>query len=318
MKILFTYDVELSPRRYREAPKKIENNVAGSYYGGEQGKWGLLDQLHLFNRHGMKAVCFVEALSSHVVGDEHLRRICGEIQQLGHEVQMHLHPEWLLMAETPGLRELGAQAMATMPLDRQIALMETGLAALHRVGMTTVSAHRAGGFLANRDTLRAASAVGLRFESSYNADFLTKGCDIALDAVQIAPARIEGVWSFPVANLITAAGQWRHMQVCAVSDSEIRAGLRRLAEAGADHATLVSHSFELISRDRSKPNPVLVRRFRAMLDGFAAAPGIAVIGFDDIDTAEIDETVWNRRLAPIGPLPTLRRHAEQLASRFHE
>ncbi len=318
MKVLFTYDVELSPRRYRAAPDRIEDNIGGSYYGGAKGQWGLLDQLRLFNRHGMTAICFVEALSSLVVGDAHLRRICGEIQQLGHEVQMHLHPEWLLQSDEPGLRELAGQAMADLSLEQQIRLMETGLAALHRAGATGVSAHRAGGFLANRDTLRAAHAVGLRFESSYNADFLGKGCNIALDAVQIAPTTIEGVWSFPVSNVMTSSGRWRHMQLCAVSNSEVQAGLERLAEAGADYATLVSHSFELISRDRSKPNPVLVRRFCSMLDSFAPDPDIAVIGFDDINTSDIDGSVWNRKLAAIGALPTLRRHAEQVVSRFYE
>lgn len=318
MKVLFTYDVKLSPRRYQTAPNRIEDNISGSYYGGAKGQWGLLDQLRLFNQHGMKAICFVEALSSLVVGDAHLRRICGEIQQLGHEVQMHLHPEWLLQSDRPALRELAGPAMADLSFDQQTRLMETGLEALHRAGATNVSAHRAGGFLANRDTLRAAHAVGLRFESSYNADFLGKGCNIVLDAVQIAPTTIEGVWSFPVSNLLTSSGKWRHMQLCAVSNSEMRAGLEKLAEAGADYATLVSHSFELISRDRTKPNPVLVRRFRSMLDCFAADPDITVIGFNDVDTARIDGSVWNRKLAAIGALPTLRRHAEQVVSRFYE
>lgn len=319
MRVILSYDVELWPQAHKADPAGLAGNVAASYYGGEAGRWGLLEQLDLIGTYGMKAVCFVEALSSLVVGEDHLKRICDEIQMRGHEVQLHLHPEWLLFSDKPALRALAARKLSALDLASQTSLMELGLDMLHRAGATLVSAHRAGGFRANLDTLRAAARAGLDFDSSYNASYLGDGgCEIDLGAVQIGPREVEGVWTFPVGNIRTAGGGWRHMQVCAMANAEMRAGLAALRDAGSDFATIVSHSFELISRDRTRPNPVLVRRFRQMLDDLHADRTIRLVGFNDLDPDDIDEAAWSRAPAAIGAIPTWRRYVEQALCRIYE
>jgi hypothetical protein len=311
MFVFSTFDVELSPGRYRRHPTELAANIAGAYYGGATGRWGLLDQLQAMSAAGLKAVCFVEALSSLVVGAAHLQRICEEIQELGHEIQLHTHPEWLMMSDRPALHALGAEGMRELGLAAQTAVIELGLEALHRAGVPHVLAHRAGSFHANADTLRAAAAQGLRFDSSYNASFLGDGCDIDLGGIQFAPRHVGAIWSVPVSNLRTRGGRLRHLQLCAISVSELRQGLAALRAAGTTHATLLSHSFELLCRGRSKPSRLLVRRFLDTTALLAEDQHCTVSGFADVVEAEIDETAWDRAPAPVAFGATLLRTASQ-------
>ncbi len=94
MQILLTVDVELSPMRHKLHPTDLATNIRGAYYGGRAERWGLRDQLDALQRHGLKAVFFVEALSVTVTGLDHLAKVCALINGYGQEIQLHTHPEW--------------------------------------------------------------------------------------------------------------------------------------------------------------------------------------------------------------------------------
>ena len=74
--------------------------------------------------------------------------------------------------------------------------------------------------------------------------------------------------------------------------------------------TIVSHSFELMSRDRSRTNRLVRRRFERLCAALAAEPGAAAATYRDAPPAP------DADLAP-GPLPhnrlrTAVRQSEQL------
>src|SRR5437879_4757325 len=60
-----------------------------------QGEYGVAFQLKVLNEHGLKGVFLVEALFADALGLEPLSRVVNMIQDAGHEVQLHVHPEWL-------------------------------------------------------------------------------------------------------------------------------------------------------------------------------------------------------------------------------
>ena len=76
--------------------------------------------------------------------------------------------------------------------------------------------------------------------------------------------RHEGLIEVPVTQIGTRGGL-RHLQLCAVSSIEMTAALDHAAGRGHPVATIVSHSFELASRDGCRPNRVHLRRFEALL-----------------------------------------------------
>ena len=67
------------------------------YVHGPGGQGGLPTQLQVMNDHGLKSVCFVEPLFAGRFGQAPLAEVVGVVQQAGHEVQLHLHTEWVML-----------------------------------------------------------------------------------------------------------------------------------------------------------------------------------------------------------------------------
>jgi len=61
----------------------------------ERGERGLRYQLDVIERHGLKAVVFLEALSAGVLGLDLLTEVVRLVQKRGHEVGLHIQTEWL-------------------------------------------------------------------------------------------------------------------------------------------------------------------------------------------------------------------------------
>jgi len=92
-----------------------------------------------------------------------------------------------------------------------------------------------------------------------------------------------GVSEIPVAAIGDTPGSIRPAQVCALSAAEMRAGLYHAAETGRPAFAIVTHSFEMLSRDRKRPNRAVMRRFAAMCRTIAGHPGLTTNGFADLD-----------------------------------
>ncbi|MES3020530.1 MAG: hypothetical protein V4857_02990 [Pseudomonadota bacterium] len=259
LKVFITVDTEVWPntpgwpRTPIAAARTDFRRESALYLDGATGagEFGVGYQLAMLARYGLKACFFVEPLAAARIGTAALEKVVGQVQRAGHEVQLHLHTEWLGDLHDATLPPRYRQFMHEFSMPEQAALIRAGAALLEQAGAAPVCAFRAGSFGANADTLRALAACGLAYDSSYNPTCLHP--DFARTPVLEQPARIGGVWEFPVSSYADYPRHRRHAQLCACSFAEMRAALMAAWQARWYSFVIVLHSFELL-RGRSPPH----------------------------------------------------------------
>jgi peptidoglycan/xylan/chitin deacetylase (PgdA/CDA1 family) len=329
LKVMLTIDAEIWPKdadwpRRAVAPDKTDfaDELAADIYGNmADGEYGLPYQMAVLNRHGLKAVYFVEALFASRIGVPVLKDIIDTIRAGGHEVQLHLHTEWLGDIHDPLLPHGHRQYLSQFTREQQRALIRKGLDNLAAAGAGKIDAFRAGSFGANRDTLLALADNGIAIDSSYNRTCLQDDWGLVRPPVQ--PVRLDGVWEFPMAAFCDYPGHFRHAQLCACSFAELRHALLAGAQAGWYSFVILMHSFELLKnrhgRNELKRDHLVMRRFEKLCAFLASRPDLfCTTVFSEIDLAtippvdqDIDKTIIRSR-----PLDTAWRYVEQGFSRF--
>lgn len=286
-----------------------------------KGDFGIPYQMALLNQHGLKATYFVEALFGSAIGLGPLREIVQLVRDGGHEVQLHLHTEWLREIRDPALPAQFQQHIRQFSLEDQTRLIARGVENLIACGATDVCAFRAGNFGANFDTLRALAANGLKFDSSHNTCYLDTTCQMPTDSLLLQPREIEGVWEYPVSFFVDYPGHYRHAQLCACSFPELRNALLAAWREEWHSFVIVFHGFELLKHfnqaDRTTtPEPINLRRFRQLCEFLGAnRDKFHTAQFAELDPRAIPSVHAERPLN--SPLRhTARRYAEQAVSRF--
>lgn len=315
MDVLLTVDTELSPARSIATAGELAANIRGSYYGAPTGDGGIPFQLAVLREHGLKGVFFVEALASVAIGDEPIRNIVQLIAADGHEVQLHTHVEWLRIAREKPLGNATWQYTRHYSEAEQIRIIALGKEILARCGAPNVNAFRAGGFAADNATLRALRANAIQFDSSYNYPYLGHECAIDVPGMLVDTAVVEGIVEVPVTCFMDRPGHFRHTQVCACSFSELSSMLTQAHAAGFATFVIVCHSFELITRDRTRTDPIAVARFRKLCRFLADhRDRFRTVGFDGVDpTARppkrpLKSSIWR----------TGARYVAQAVDRFYQ
>lgn len=312
--VLVTIDTELSAGLFQRgtgARANLESSVFGACAGGRFGIGWQMDRLEA---HGLKGVFFVDPMPALVYGAGPVEATVAPIVARGHEVQLHLHPEWLAWADAQPVGAARGQSIADFAEADQRRLLALGLDLLAQAGAPRPIAFRAGNYGADDATLRALASLGLAWDSSFNAAYLGAPCRIGLPAATVAPVRREGVVELPVAALHDRPGHLRPAQLCALSAAEMRAALAHAAMPGQPPFVIVSHSFELLSRDRQRPNRAVIARFEAMCRAIAATPGLESAGFADLDPALADRPLAAARLGPSWPRTAARIAAQAIAT----
>lgn len=311
-KVQYTVDTELSLRLYQDgasAQENFDSSIAGKCRDGE---FGIFYQMDLLEAAGLTGVFFVDPMPALVYGPGVIARIVQPIVDRGHEVQLHIHTEWLEFAREHDHAHLRGRNIADFTLDDQIRLLDQARALLMMAGAPRPTAFRAGNFGANDDTLRALSALGVRYDSSFNPAFLEGECDIDLPPQTPPFAEHLGVGIIPVSTIEDRPGSIRAVQLCALSAWEMRDALSHAADEKWPCFTIVSHSFELLSRDRSRANPIVVRRFQAMCRNIAEHNRLEPVGFD----ALTPRTSRSLTKLPVNLVRTAMRYGEQAVSRI--
>ena len=282
---LFTVDTELSLAMQRGGAS-AEENYRSAYLGEtDKGSFGIPYQLDCLDRHGLKGVFFVEALHAQLLGDELLKRMVDEIGGRGHDVQLHLHVEWLWFHEGALQLPRKKQHIGDLSYAEQLELLGLGQAALERCGARP-TAFRAGNYGANDDTLRALKTLGIGIDSSFNPTM--DASKVSLPPETAVPVTHEGVLELPVSWFHDRPGNRRHVQLCAVSHAELAHTMRAAERQGHPVFNIVSHSFELLSRDRTRPHEIVIRRFEKLCETLNAQGGTSVI--DDLEMDVVGQT----------------------------
>lgn len=283
--VFYTVDTELSPGLHQRGLSPVENLNAAVLGITKRGEWGIRYQIERLNAHGLKGVFFVEALCTYLGSADILKRIVEPVLEGGHEVQLHLHTEWLNWIDKDPVGGRRGENISDFNCDDQYRLLELGLEALSGAGAPTPTAFRAGNYGANNDTLRALGRLGVRYDTSYNQPFLLNGCRIESRAPLYQPAALEGVIELPITFFEDYPNHSRPLQLAAVSSTEMEWVIDSCTLNDRPTTVIVSHSFELLNRKRERANKLLVRRFNrlcAMLqDRQASAPTTNFASFDN-------------------------------------
>jgi peptidoglycan/xylan/chitin deacetylase (PgdA/CDA1 family) len=309
--VLVTVDTELSAllhQRGISARANMESSINGRCGAGSFGIGWQMDQLEA---RGLKGVFFVDPMPGLLYGEAIIADIVAPIIARGHEVQLHIHTEWLEWVADSPVEGRQGRDLADFSFEDQVILLGLAADMIERAGAPRPTAFRAGNYGANDDSLRALAALGLVWDSSVNAPYLGSACRISAAPDAIAAHPIEGVIELPVAGLFDQGQNIRPAQICALSAAEMKAALTHAAREDHGVFVIVTHSFEMLSRDRCRPNRSVMRRFEAMCDVIAANPGLHSAGFADLDPKLAEAGRGEQRLGP-DRWRTRRRMIEQM------
>ena len=257
-RVLLTVDTELTWAPYARGASWQEN-LACSY---DPAGVGVPYQLEMLRAHGLKACFFIDPMPAAVYGLEPVRRMVEPILAAGQEIQLHLHPVWLSVAE--GAAEGASFELTGYDLEAQRALISRARDLLIEAGAPDPIAFRSGSYAANASTLAALRSLGIRYDSSHNGSHHPFPSALPLPPRLVAPVEFDGIVEVPVSQIEAASDRLRHLQLCAVSSAELREALLHASAHQHPVTTIVSHSFELATRDGSRANRVLCRRFEAL------------------------------------------------------
>lgn len=306
---IISFDTELSAGLYQkgaDARANFESSILGRCRDGD---FGIHFQMDVLESHGLKGVYFVDPMPALVYGPEIIDEIVQPIVARGHEVQLHIHTEWLAFARFNPIGRMTGRNVADFPYAIQKRLIGLARDILIGAGAPRPSAFRAGNFGANDETLRALAALGFRFDSSYNRAWRGRGCAISLDPGNLGVRSHEGVNVVPVSGIMGRTNRFRPAQLCAMSEEEMRDALDSAASSGAMQFSAFSHSFELLSRDRAVPNGLAISRLEALCRAVAEDPRVTNGGFSTLPAPPMPP----RPIEVAAPkrLRTLRRMVEQ-------
>ncbi len=314
--VLITVDTELSLRLFQQglgARANFESSILGRCAAGDFGIGWQMDRLDAC---GLRGVFFVDPLSALVYGPAVIAEIVALIQRRRHEVQLHIHTEWLEWAEPSPIGDRRGRSIADFSRDDQRVLLNLARELLVQAGASPPTAFRAGNYGASDETLRVLAEMGLNWDSSFNPGYLGDTCHIALPPRQIAPVAHCGLAELPLSGLTDASGQFRHAQVCALSGAEMAGALRHAAADGQDVFMIVTHSFEMLSRDRARPNRLVMRRFEQLCRTVADHPALSSATFATLNPTLVSAAPSRATRFQSGRLRTVQRIAEQAVARL--
>ena len=274
------YEVAFTARR---GPDTRRENFDRSIRGrSAEGDVGIFYQLGQFDRHGLKAVFFVDPMPALIWGTEAIADIVEPIVERGHGVQLHMHTEWLEIAgpDNPLGPRTGTN-LKDFSFEDQCRLLDWGREVLVAAGAPRPIAFRAGNYGANDDTLRALAETGFTHDTSHCPGIAGSACEISLGAEDRHPRHFRGVTEVPIGCVGDAIQGLRHAQLTALSLRELLAAARHAAKNDIRDFTVVSHSFELLSRDRKRTNKIVKRRFDRFCQALAAMKGVETSTYAD-------------------------------------
>lgn len=312
--ILLTIDTEYA---FGIAAKKglqtqAENFARSISCETTDGSFGVGWQARMLREYGLSGVFFVDPMPALIWGVGAIADIVAPILAYGHDIQLHLHTEWLsLLGDDGPIGGRTGSLLRDFSYDDQRALIALGRDLLVDAGASAPIAFRAGNYAANDDTLRALAALGFAYDSSHCPGLANSECEISLGQDDRAPLEHCGVTEVPTGCLADFQGL-RHAQITALSLSELKAAIRFARDQEIAHFTLVSHSFELLNRKRTKANKIVCRRFEALCAFLAAEPGISTGTYRD--TPPVPAATSKQPLLAASPMRTGLRYAEQVVS----
>jgi hypothetical protein len=257
---------------------------------GESEEHGIGEMMDILDRHGVKGVFFVNVYEAETNGYEVLADVCRAIVDRGHDLELHTHPGPMF----------GTAYMQHADFSKQKEILDHGAELIKEwAGVETV-AHRAGGYMADIDTIRACGEAGIRLDFSHNSGW--PASELAQDGrIVNAPYVRDGVLCVPVTCYVQAsAGSWRSLRFLDVESSstgEIRRVIGDMRAHGVRTAVVMLHSFSFVRSPRA------AKRLDEVLASLLAVEGVRVVSarrLDEIWRADPDSLAGENWLAETG------------------
>ncbi len=281
MNVYLTFDIEVWCNGWDDLDRVFPASFERYVYGrSAKGDYALPKTLELLNQHGLQGIFFVEPLFSARFGQAYLDTIVGLIRRAGHDVQLHLHPEWTDEALQPLIPDCASkrQHLSYYTLDEQTALISSGKKMLEAAGSGPISAFRSGSFAANPDTFEALQRNHILIDSSLNRCHAVSAPDLLQGHDLDTVFDVQGITTYPVTVFKDGFGKDRPAQVGACSFAEMRDALYSAQQLGAQHFVLVSHNFEMLQPGSCQPDAVVVQRFTQLCAFLQAQRGLFNVG----------------------------------------
>ena len=262
------------------------------------GDVGIHYQMDILDRYGLKGVFFVDPLPAILWGTTAIADVIQPIVARGHDVQLHCHSEWLGLAGSASpFPNVTAANIGDLAFEEQCDIIAFARDTLVEAGAPPPVAFRAGNYGANDDTLRALAASGLRYDTSHAPGIANGPGRISLGNTDRAPVGHCGIVAVPIGCVTTFKGRRRHAQITALSSWELLAALRHARDSGTASFTVVSHSFEIMSRDRRRINRIVRNRFEQFCSGIHRMRGVRSATYAD------DPPIAQTRIRPVATMP---------------
>ena len=319
--VYLTFDVEIWCGGWNSLdanfPRSFERYIYGSKY---RDCCGLPLVLKLLNESKLRATFFVEPLFSARFGLKYLNIIVDMILNAGHDVELHIHPEWVDEASRPLIENCTTkrQHLSEYTYSEQCELIRISLDLLKNAGASNVTAFRAGSFAVNRDTYRALSFNRIFIDSSLNIEHPDSGKDMRGCYDFVRPSMIEDVFVLPMTVFKDGYGSLRPAQIGAAGYLELTQLLERAKFENISEVVILSHNFEMMVQGRDIPDLVVERRFRRFCHYLELSQeSCAVRTVREARAAEIGHPDENN-LPEVGRMATTIRTLEQAFRRLLE
>ena len=315
--VLYTVDTELSLALHQRGVSAADN-LASSVMGRcDSGDYGLHFHMDCLDAAEMTGVFFVDPMPGLVYGRQIVADMIEPILARGHDVQLHVHSEWLAFIDNSPLGDLRAHNIGELPFAAQRDLLIVAREMLIEAGAPSPVAFRAGNYGANDDTLRALALLGFDWDSSFNPAYIGHGCAIGLPADSAPITAHCGIGEVAISGLFDRPGHIRPAQLCALSAWEMTSALGHAGSTNLPCFNIVSHSFELLSRDRVRPNEAVIARLQKLCAHVHNNSWLKSATFADLPPPQTDvlrSTTAKR--APANLLRTVARYGEQALAQW--
>ncbi|WP_432821473.1 hypothetical protein [Trichloromonas sp.] len=243
-------------------PVGNDKRVYGKVNGREYGIPLIMDIADRFN---IPLTFFVEVFNKYHFGEAETRDVCQYILGRGHDVQLHLHPNFLNFREERPSDCKYSDNLSTYDLATQIELIGEGKELLTRYCGHSPIVFRAGNYGANANTLKALKANGIFIDSSYNAAFPRHSQRICEQQFNDAD-QLEGVWEFPITNFVEAiplrGKRFKPLDLNGVGFAEMRRVLEQAHSCqGPRNITFIMHSFSFLKAGDVQYQKCSVRQY---------------------------------------------------------
>ena len=245
--------------------KRIYGKIGDKFYG-------IPLMMDIADRYGIRLTFFVEVLNKYYFGEEETKKVCEYILNRGHDVQLHLHPNYLNFNSPNPCQQNYSDFIGTYSLAEQIELISEGIKVLIQNGVSKPIAFRAGCFGANQDTLKALKENGFLIDCSYNRAYIGETCFLKDNGINDL-AYFNGIWEFPITNFIESTKlrtkRFMPLDINGVSYQEMKYFLNKTKSDGPRNITILLHSFSFIKPydvqyNKVKPRWQVIKRFEKL------------------------------------------------------